>query len=573
MNITEYRAGSYQSGYEYKYFSPSKLNHVWVLSDPQIQQLLGEADRALGALSAFSQAVPDVDYFIQLHISKEATQSSKIEGTRTNIEEVFLDEKDIDPEKRDDWNEVKNYIDAINHAISELDTYPFCNRLLKAAHKILMRGVRGQSKLPGEFRESQNWIGVSLKDAVFVPPHHRLVVDLMSDLEIFLNNEPTAPPLIKIALAHYQFETIHPFLDGNGRLGRLMIALFLASSDLLPKPALYLSDYFERNKTEYIDRMMAVRLKHDLRNWLIFFLHGVVETSNNSIQVFKDVLALKSRLESTFLPHFSFRRQHSAQQLMLHLYQSPIVTIKSVAEFLGIKNNTAAALIHDFERHGVLRKMSDKKRNRNFGFSEYMSIFKRNPHEENCTQEDFGQEDLTQEDLTQEDLTQEDLTQEDLTQEDLTQEDVTQEDVTQEDVTQEDLTQEDVTQEDVTQEDVTQEDVTQEDVTQEDVTQEDVTQEDVTQTGDNQVNLELPDWKIQQLIVKFSGELSRAEIQTLLKLKDPEHTRDQYISPALELGYLEMTLPDKRTSKFQKYRLTEMGGILNQCLKSKNSLG
>lgn len=378
MDIYDYKSGSYIQQYEYKSFSPEPINHAWIFSDSEIQQLLSEADRILGELNAFSQLIPDVDLFIRMHITKEATQSSRIEGTRTNMEEALLDEQDIAPEKRDDWEEVQNYIKAINHAIDELQKLPLSNRLLKNTHKVLMQGVRGETKQPGEFRTSQNWIGVSLKNAIFIPPHEDEVVELMSDLEKFLHNEALQiPHLIKIAIAHYQFETIHPFLDGNGRLGRLMIALYLANFGLLHKPALYLSDYFERNKTKYVDHLMAVRESGDMKQWLIFFLYGVRETAQNSIQVFKDIITLKERLEREVLPHFSTRRQNNAQILMKSLYQWPVQDIKMIAQSLKIKTNTASALVNDFVKHGVLHELTGKQRNRIFLFRDYVVLFKR----------------------------------------------------------------------------------------------------------------------------------------------------------------------------------------------------
>ncbi|GMR05756.1 MAG: Fic family protein [Gammaproteobacteria bacterium] len=376
MEISDFKSGKYQQQYEYKSFSPEKINHTWEFSDGEIQRLLSDADRVLGELNAFSQLVPDVDFFIRMHITKEATQSSRIEGTRTNMEEALLDESDIEPEKRDDWEEVQNYVNAINNAIEQLESLPLSNRLLRNTHKILMQGVRGEIKQPGEYRNSQNWIGVSLKNAVFIPPHQDEVVELMSDLEKFIHNdELQVPHLIKIAIAHYQFETIHPFLDGNGRLGRLMIALYLASFGLLHKPALYLSDYFERNKTEYVDRLMAVFESNQLQQWLVFFLYGVKETAESSIQVFKDVIALKEKIEREVLPHFSTRRQGNAQTLMQYLYQNPVVNIKMVAKLLGINTNTASMLVNDFVKRGVLENLSGKQRNRIFWFKDYISIF------------------------------------------------------------------------------------------------------------------------------------------------------------------------------------------------------
>lgn len=376
MNLDDFQAGEYKQQYRYKSFSPSAINHPWTINDGEIQSLLSDADRALGELNAFSQLVPNVNFFISMHIAKEATQSSRIEGTHTNMEEALLDRQDIDPKKRDDWDEVQNYIHAINQAIDELESLPLSNRLLKNTHARLMQGVRGQNKRPGEFRTSQNWIGVSLKNAIFVPPHHEELPDLMGDLEKFFHNEELqVPHLIKIAIAHYQFETIHPFLDGNGRLGRLMIALYLANFGLLHKPALYLSDFFEKHKTDYVDRLMAVRESHNMKSWLIFFLYGVTETAKNSIQVFKEIILLKERIEREVLPHFSTRRQNNAQELINHLYQRPLVTIKSTAEILNIKSNTATDLVNTFVKHGVLRELTGKRRNRVFLFEEYLEIF------------------------------------------------------------------------------------------------------------------------------------------------------------------------------------------------------
>jgi len=219
MNIADFQAGDYEHRYEYKAFVPALICHEWVIADAELTALLGRADRALGELNAFSQLIPDIDFFIRMHVAKEATQSSRIEGTQTNIEDAFKDINDLKPEERDDWTEVQNYIRAINFAIASLETLPLSSRLLRQTHAQLLQGVRGEHKQPGEFRVSQNWIGVSLKHAAFVPPHHERVPDLMSDLEKFLNTgEHFAHPLIRIAIAHYQFETIHPFLDGNGRL-------------------------------------------------------------------------------------------------------------------------------------------------------------------------------------------------------------------------------------------------------------------------------------------------------------------------------------------------------------------
>lgn len=378
MDIKDFVAGRFEPQLEYKSFLPNPIHREWVISSPEVQTLLGQADRAVGELNAFAQLVPDIEFFIRMYVAKEANQSTRIEGTQTNIEDAFKDVSDISPEARDDWHELHNYIAAINFAIGRLETFPLSNRLLRDTHAVLMRGARGKTKMPGEFRNSQNWIGVSLKNAAFIPPHHQHVENLMSDLEKFLHDERImVPPLIKIAIAHYQFETIHPFLDGNGRLGRLMISLFLASEKLLVRPALYLSDYFERNKTAYIDHLMAVREGNHLQAWLVFFLHGVAETANRSVEVFRKILAIKERLEREVLPKFSHRRQANAQALVKELYSAPVVQIWLVEKRLGLQKNTASALVADFVKHGVLQEITAQKRNRVFVFREYLDLFRK----------------------------------------------------------------------------------------------------------------------------------------------------------------------------------------------------
>jgi Fic family protein len=377
MNIADFKAGAYENRYEYQAFLPEPVCHEWVIADAELTDLLGRADRALGELNAFSQLIPDIDFFIRMHVAKEATQSSRIEGTQTNIEDAFKDAADLNPEQRDDWAEVQNYIRAINTAIDSLASLPLSSRLLCQTHAQLMDGVRGKHKRPGEFRISQNWIGESLKNAAFVPPHHEHVPELMSDLEKFLHADGMfVHPLVRIAIAHYQFETIHPFLDGNGRLGRLMISLYLASTGLLHKPALYLSDYFERNKTAYVDHLMAVRQGNHLRAWLVFFLFGVEETARASAAVFRAVLSLKQRIERDTLPRFSARRQDNAQALMRQLYARPVIDVKGAMKVSGTTTNTAAALIDDLVTFGVLAEVTGQRRNRLFVFHEYLDIFR-----------------------------------------------------------------------------------------------------------------------------------------------------------------------------------------------------
>ena len=377
MDLIDFISGKHVKQVEYKSFSPEKINHEWIVSTPELNKLLGEANRLIGELNAFSQIIPDVDFFITMHILKEATTSSRIEGTKTNMEEALVKEEDINPEKRDDWSEVQNYIKAINTSIQELEKLPISNRLIKKTHEILLSGVRGKHKIPGEFRTSQNWIGATLKDAIFIPPHHSEVNGLMSDLEKFINDEEhPVPHLIKIAIIHYQFETIHPFLDGNGRLGRLLITLYLVSNDVLKKPSLYLSDFFEQNKGYYYDNLMTVRLTGNLTQWIKFFLVGVLETSKESIQVFKDIIALKTDIETNRLPKLGSKIE-KGQQLIKQLFQVPITDAKQVAELLQVSPSTANRLIKDLIELKILSELTGYKRNRKYMFRDYFKIFHR----------------------------------------------------------------------------------------------------------------------------------------------------------------------------------------------------
>ena len=377
MRIEDFKAGKYIDQYQYKSFLPEKINHEWIIASPEINSLLSDANRLIGELNAFSQLIPDVDYFIKMHITKEATTSSQIEGTKTNIEDVLIKEEDISPEKRDDWNEVQNYINAINYSIAQLETLPISNRLIRNTHKALLHSVRGEKKNPGEFRRSQNWIGATLKDAIYIPPHQSSVLDLMTDLELFLNNQKLLTPhLIRIAIAHYQFETIHPFLDVNGRIGRLLITLYLVSNGILNKPSLYLSDFFEKNRTHYFDNLMISRTKNNLSQWIKFFLVGIIETASSSISVFKKIIILR---EKTEIGKISKMGSKSKRGLILikSLYQNPITDSNSVCALLDIAPSTANRLIADFQKNGILEELTGFKRNRKFIFREYFNIFQK----------------------------------------------------------------------------------------------------------------------------------------------------------------------------------------------------
>lgn len=378
MNIKEYKSGVFTKQYGYKSFVPNPINKEWGINNPEINTLLEEANLKLGELNAFSTFVPDVDVFIRIHIVKEATQSSRIEGTRTRMDEAVLEAKDISPELKDDWQEVQNYIEAMNHSIKNLEKLPLSSRLIKEAHKILLKGVRGKNKLPGEFRTSQNWIGgATIADAVFVPPHHTLVPDCISDLEKFLNNEEIqVPHLIRIGIAHFQFETIHPFLDGNGRIGRLLITLYLITQKVLNKPTLYLSDFIEKNRQHYYDNLMAVSINNKMEQWLKFFLVGIIETAKNAIDTFTKIIALKDRLEKNTIVLLG-KRLPNAKALLTYLYSKPVVTVSDVMTNLDVTKQTANALIKDFHNLGILKEQTGYKRNRIFVFEEYLRLFER----------------------------------------------------------------------------------------------------------------------------------------------------------------------------------------------------
>jgi len=377
MKFETFKAGTWTQRYQYKSFEPVPVDHAWIWEDATINALLESANRALGELNAFSLIVPDIDLFIEMHVVKEAQTSSRIEGTQTGMDEALMTEDQIQPEKRDDWREVRNYVDAVNAAIAGLQTLPLSNRLLRKTHEILMRGVRGEHKQPGEFRISQNWIGgSSLMDAVFIPPHPDGVSTLMSDLEKFWHNESiTLPHLIRLAISHYQFETIHPFLDGNGRIGRLLVPLYLVGNGLLAKPSLYLSDFFERNRASYYDALMRVRVSNDMIHWVRFFLQGVTETATKGRNVFKEILSLRTDAEHKLLT--LGKRAPNARQALNLLYRRPMLSAAILESSLGISHPTANALLRDFIRLGLLREVTGAARHRLYVFETYLELFVR----------------------------------------------------------------------------------------------------------------------------------------------------------------------------------------------------
>ncbi|HDP69804.1 MAG TPA: Fic family protein [Actinobacteria bacterium] len=374
--MRQFKSGQYISQGYYKSFQPEFINRQLQVDNMEILQLLSQADRELGRLDMYSKYIPNIELFISMHVLKEATQSSKIEGTQTNIDEALLEKEDLPLDKRDDWEEVQNYIKAMEWAIEHLDKLPFSSRLIRETHRVLLQGVRGEKKQPGEFRISQNWIGgATINDAVFIPPVHSSVPELMSDLEKFIHNEEIhIPDLLKIGLVHYQFETIHPFLDGNGRVGRLIIPLYLVSKGILQKPVLYLSDFFERNRQLYYDNLTIVREKNDLGQWYKFFLVGVIETARNGIITFDNILQLQKQIDIDIQSLGS--RALKAKKVIDYLYKRPMITADKVSEIASISMPSSYKLISDLEKLEILKEKTGGQRSRVYGFDNYLKLFR-----------------------------------------------------------------------------------------------------------------------------------------------------------------------------------------------------
>jgi Fic family protein len=371
-----FKAGTYKQQYQYKSYLPSLLANPFEWQSDTVLELLSEASRFIGELNTYADLVPDVNFFIEMHKVKEATTSSRIEGTRTNIDEAVLSENNISVEKRDDWEEVRNYIRALNYSIDRMQELPLSMRLIKEAHAILLSGVRGENKLPGEIRRSQNWIGgADIKSATFVPPAQEDLPDLLSDLEKFWHGETRQLPiLIRIAISHYQFETIHPFLDGNGRMGRLLITLQLLQSEFMAKPVLYLSDFFERNQMEYYQALERVRFTDSLDHWLRFFLTGVIQTAQNSKKTFVEIGTLRNSYRERIIS--LGKREKLATKFLLQLYSAPIVSPREAEKNLGVTAATTNRLISQLEKLGILKEITGYSRNRLYALHEYLDIFR-----------------------------------------------------------------------------------------------------------------------------------------------------------------------------------------------------
>ena len=376
VNMRNFIAGAYRQQREYKNFSPSFINCPFTWENRQINQLVEQAAALLGELNAYAEIVPDVDFSIPMSIAKEAIDSNLIEGTKTELDEVVLPQAEIPPMRHDDWQEVQNYIAAVNFAIAKLPELPLSMRLLKDVHKILMYGVRGRHKAPGEIRRSQNWIGgSSLAHALFVPPSPEELPDLLSDLEKFWHNKSLQLPfLIKIAITHYQFETIHPFLDGNGRCGRLLIVLQLIDAQILNKPILYASTFFEENKVSYYNSLTRVRTANDMEQWIIFFLIGIVETAQHGLRTFKALMALRQEYDAKILTLGS--RAKNAQKLLRFMYAEPVTNVNRVVEKLNMNYPTTNRLLKSLAALGVLKEITGFSRNRLFVLEKYLNLFR-----------------------------------------------------------------------------------------------------------------------------------------------------------------------------------------------------
>lgn len=341
--------------------------------------LLSKDDRFLGRLDMITEVLPDPDFFIFMYIRKEATSSSQVEGTQATFADVLKVEANIkDPAIPDDVQEILNYIEAMNYGIKRLESLPLSLRLIREIHQILLRGVRGKYKNPGEFRESQNWVGGrTINTASYVPPPVSELSPLLDNLEKFFYDKSPMPILIKTALIHSQFELIHPFLDGNGRVGRLLITFYLCQQEILQKPLLYLSDYFKRYRTEYYDRLGAIHKKDNFEDWIKFFLDGVIEISKEAVNLSRKIVNLREQ-DVKKVSNLG-KSTKSALSLLESLYKSPIITVKSVEKATGLSPSNANALVEKFVNLEILEKVGERKRNRRFVYKKYLALFEISP--------------------------------------------------------------------------------------------------------------------------------------------------------------------------------------------------
>lgn len=358
----------------YKAFIPSALPpHHAIQFDDDLTQLLSDANLALGRLDTMGYLLPNLDHILAMYVRKEALFSSQIEGTQASLEDLFEYESHVPLENINDVKEVVNYIKALNYGIEKVKTFPMSIRLIKEIHEILLKGARGSEKTPGEFRRSQNWIGsagCTLKTASFIPPPPLEAKEAIGELELFLHKNKL-PALVACALTHYQFETIHPFLDGNGRVGRLMITFYLCWKKVLQKPLLYLSYYFKIHRQEYYDRLNMVRAKGDYEQWIVFFLKGVIWTADSALETVKTILQLKEKHKNLLIRKKVSKP--SAIALLDLLFVKPLISTQEVAELLKTSFPSANALIRQFVKYDILEEVTGKQRFKRFIYWEYLS--------------------------------------------------------------------------------------------------------------------------------------------------------------------------------------------------------
>lgn len=344
----------------------------------ELQGLLSAADRALGRLDGSVLTLPNPDLFVFMYVRKEAVLSSQIEGTQSSLQDVLAAEAQLfDLDLPRDVDEVLNYVRAMNHGLARLPELPVSVRLIREIHTELMRGVRGGRLQPGELRTSQNWIGPggsTLATATFVPPPHHAVPEALGDLEKFLHREDGLPPLVKIALAHVQFETIHPFLDGNGRVGRLLITFLLTERGVLHKPVLYLSHYFKQHRQDYYDHLQAVRERGEWEAWLTFFLRGVIEVAGEAADTARRILQLREQHRAAITSQLG-RAAGNGHKVLERLYDRPIVSVHDVQKLTGTTYAAANSLVARLVKLGILGEMTGYARNRRFRYAPYIMLF------------------------------------------------------------------------------------------------------------------------------------------------------------------------------------------------------
>lgn len=361
---------------DYSAYIPNPLPPTPPLDiDRELLNLLSDADRKLGRLDGLTQVLPNPDLFVAMYVQKEAVLSSQIEGTQASFVDVL--QMDFDPEhKRNDVEEVVNYVKAMKFGMQRLEALPLCLRLICEIHGILMSGVRGSTRNPGEFRRSQNWIGptgCTLATASFVPPPPAEMSLALGDLEKYMHQENDLPKLIQIALIHAQFETIHPFLDGNGRMGRLLITFWLYQQKILDYPLLYISYFFKKNRMEYYDRLSEIRNKGDWENWVKFFLRAVVETSDEATTTGKLIIQLKDRFSKILQQET--RGKGNSLLMLDFLFEQPVVTVNSIRDHFNVSYPTAKILVDNFVRLKILKLIDEgRARNKVYIFSEYVDI-------------------------------------------------------------------------------------------------------------------------------------------------------------------------------------------------------